>query len=159
MDLVAGAASTVAGALLHKKGKLVLAKAPPGGGGGVGAALGAAVSALSPLPIPGLGTEDKPHEITFMFNPTEYRLSQTVTINRERSVKTRAAPPEYTGTSPLSLSMQLFFDDFASAKGDVTPKINKLFSWQKPRIAAGHGPAAPEVRLGHQQAARRASRA
>lgn len=133
MDLVGAAASAVAGALLHKKGKLVLAKAPPGGGGGgIGAALGAAVSALSPLPIPGLGTEDKPHELTFMFNPTEYRLSQTVTINRERSVKNPGGTPEYTGTSPLSLSMQLFFDDFASAKGDVTPKINKLFSWQKP---------------------------
>ena len=132
MDLVAGAASKVAGALLHKKGKLVLAKAPPGGGGGLGAALGAAVSALSPLPIPGLGAEDKETELTFMFNPTEYRLAQSVTVDRERSTTNPGGTPEYTGTGPLTLSMQLFFDDFASAKGDVTLKINKLFGWQKP---------------------------
>lgn len=132
MDLVAGAASKVASALLHKKGKLILAKSASGGGPGAAAMLGAAASALSPLPIPGLGSEDKENELTFMFNPTEYRLSQTVQVDRERSVTIPGGTPEYTGTSALSLSMQLFFDDFASAKGDVTPKINKLFSWQKP---------------------------
>ena len=133
MDLVAGAGSAIAGALLHKKGKLVLAKAPAGdAGGGIGAALGAAASALSPLPIPGLGSEDKAHELTFMFNPTEYRLAQSVTVTREKSATNPGGTPEYTGTGPITLSMQLFFDDFASAKGDVTPKIDKLFSWQKP---------------------------
>jgi hypothetical protein len=40
--------------------------------------------------------------------------------------------------------MQLFFDDFASAKGDVTPKINKLFKWQEP-TARGEPP--PLVKL------------
>jgi nucleoid-associated protein YgaU len=29
--------------------------------------------------------------------------------------------------------MQLFFDDFASLEGDVTPKVTKLLEWQKPK--------------------------
>jgi hypothetical protein len=139
MDLVAGAASAVAGALLHKKGKLVLVTAKGGDGGGIGAALGAAANALSPLPIPGLGSEDKDDELTFMFNPTEYRLQQTANVVRELDVWSPGGFAEYQGTGPLSLSMQLFFDDFASAKGDVTPKINKLFGWQKP-TAIGEPP-------------------
>ena len=33
-----------------------------------------------------------------------------------------AAPRSTRGSGPLTLTMQLFFDDFASAKGDVTPR-------------------------------------
>ena len=32
----------------------------------------------------------------------------------------------------MTLTMELLFDDFASAKGDVTPKITKL-PWQNPK--------------------------
>ena len=133
MDLAAGAVGAVAGLLLHGKAKLIRTDAKPdSGGGGLGAALGSAISAMSPLPIPGLGAEDKESEMTFMFNPTEYRLSQTVNVEHSKSRWTPGGKVEYTGTSHLTVSMQLFFDDFGSLKGDVTPKITKLLSWQKP---------------------------
>ena len=40
--------------------------------------------------------------------------------------------PEFSGTNAMTLSTQLFFDDFASAKGDVTPKITTLLGWTNP---------------------------
>ena len=132
MDLVAGAASGLVNALLHTKGKLI--KEGKGGGGSSGALgkVGAAVSSISPIPIPGLGATDADNEVSFMFNPTEYRLNRSVTINNADSTGMVGGNPEFLGTGPLTLSMELFFDDFASPKGDVTPKINKLFAWQLP---------------------------
>ena len=46
--------------------------------------------------------------------------------------------------------MTLFFDDFASAKGDVTPKITTLLNWTKPTkksLETGRLPAAPLVQF------------
>jgi hypothetical protein len=132
MDLVAGVAGGLMNALLHTKGKLV--KLEPGGGGSSGllGKLGAAAASMSPIPIPGLGAKDPDNEISFMFNPTEYKLSRDVELSNPRNPGIVGGMPEFLGTGGLKLSMQLFFDDFASAKGDVTPKINKLFSWQVP---------------------------
>lgn len=129
MDALAGAAGAVAGFLKPGKAKLVHAEAEADAGGGLAAAAGALASAL---PIPGLGPEDKDTELTFMFNPTEYRLSQRVNVHHPENTAKPAAGAQYVGTGPLRISMQLFFDDFASAQGDVTPKINKLLKWQKP---------------------------
>jgi Contractile injection system tube protein/LysM domain len=129
MDLLAGAASSVAGMLLHGKAKLVRADKEGGGGsGGLGGALlNAAASAV------GLGAGDPDDEMTFMFNPTEYRISQSVDFNAPpRKALGEISLGEYLGTRQMSVSMQLFFDDFASAKGDVTPKITKLLKWQQP---------------------------
>ncbi|HJP87994.1 MAG TPA: hypothetical protein VJ850_03045 [Candidatus Limnocylindrales bacterium] len=145
MDLVAGAAGGLVNALLHTKGKLVML-APGGGGAGAGmlGKLGAAAASMSPVPIPGLGAKDPDNEISFMFNPTEYRLSRSVSLQNESQVMQVGGMPEYLGTGPRTLSMQLFFDDFHSAKGDVTPKINKLFKWQVP---AKMGEPPPLVKL------------
>lgn len=130
MDLAAGAVGAVAGLLLHGKAKLVRADAKAdSGGGGLGGALSAVAAAL---PIPGLGAEDKESELTFMFNPTEYRLSQSVEVKRTPSKWQPGGKIEYLNTGPMQLSMQLFFDDFGSLKGDVTPKISKLLDWQRP---------------------------
>src|SRR5512143_2623751 len=128
MDLAAGAAGAVAGLLLHGKAKLVRADKSGGGdGGGLGGALlNAAASAV------GLGGGDDEKELTFMFNPTEYRISQSVSITRNHNLEKPGGVVEYLGTSAMTVSMQLFFDDFASMKGDVTPKISKLLKWQMP---------------------------
>lgn len=154
MDLAAGAVGAVAGILLHGKAKLVRLDAPAdsGGGGGLGGALSAVGSAIaSALPIPGLGAEDKDSEITFMFNPTEYRISQTASITHSTSVFDPGGHIEYTGTSGMTVQMQLFFDDFASAKGDVTPKITKLLSWQYPDTAKQVGPPFVKFEWGNKQ--------
>ena len=129
MDLAMGAVGAVAGMLLHGKAKIVRV-VPGGGGGGGGGALSAIASAL---PIPGLGAKDTDDEMTFMFNPTEYRISQSVTIERSHEKNKPGGTFEYMGTSMMTVSMQLFFDDFASLKGDVTPKISKLLKWQMPQ--------------------------
>jgi nucleoid-associated protein YgaU len=71
-------------------------------------------------------------EVECMFNPTEYRLNRTVSVSRNRTPATEGGTPEFGGTSPMTLSMQLFFDDFGSLQGDVTPKISTLFEWTKP---------------------------
>jgi Contractile injection system tube protein/LysM domain len=154
MDLAAGAVGAVAGLLLHGKAKLVRLDTGGGdsGGGGLGGALSAVGSAVAAaLPIPGLGPEDKDSEITFMFNPTEYRISQTASITHSASVFDPGGHIEYTGTSGMTVSMQLFFDDFASAKGDVTPKISKLLSWQYPDKKKQVGPPFVKFEWGNKQ--------
>jgi hypothetical protein len=133
MDLVAGAAGGLVNALLHTKGKLIkIGMGGPSGGDSLLGKLGAAAASMSPIPIPGLGATDPPNEVSFMFNPSEYKLSRTVNVNNAANNGMVGGNPEFLGTGPLRLSMELMFDDFASAKGDVTPKINKLFSWQIP---------------------------
>ena len=141
MQLAVGAAAGIANALLHTKGKIVkIGMGGASGGGGMLGKLGAAAASMSPIPIPGLGAVDPPNEVSFMFNPTEYRLSRNVNLTNQSTPKWVGGQPEYTGTGPLTLSMQLFFDDFASAQGDVTPKIDKLFSWQLPEADSGAPP-------------------
>jgi hypothetical protein len=133
MQLAVGAATGLVNALLHTKGTLVkIGMGGASGGGGMLGKLGAAAASMSPIPIPGLGAVDPPNEVSFMFNPTEYKLSRSVGMNNINAPGVVGGNPEFLGTGPLTLSMDLFFDDFASAKGDVTPKINKLFAWQIP---------------------------
>jgi hypothetical protein len=143
MDLVAGAAGALANALLHTKGKIVMIGSK-GGGGGLMDKLGAAAASMSPVPIPGLGGKDPDNEVSFMFNPTKYDLARSVSLKNEDAAAVVGGNTQYLGTGPRTLTVELFFDDFASAKGDVTPKINKLFKWQEPEKDGG---APPQVKL------------
>jgi nucleoid-associated protein YgaU len=70
-----------------------------------------------------------PTEIECMFNPTEYRLTQTLNVTRNASAAKAGGTPQFSGTNAMTLTTQLFFDDFGSMKGDVTPKITTLLSW------------------------------
>lgn len=104
--------------------------------GSAASAAGQALGIIKPekakLLVVGPNKPGKPHSIECMFNPTEYKLSQSLEVKRNRSPKRPAGTPEYTGTNAMVLTTQLFFDDFASAKGDVTPKITALLNWTKP---------------------------
>jgi nucleoid-associated protein YgaU len=71
--------------------------------------------------------------IECMFNPTEYSLTRSNAVQRNLSANQVAGTPQYSGSGPISLAMQLFFDDFAAAKGDVTPNITKLLTWTVPK--------------------------
>ena len=75
-------------------------------------------------------------EIECMFNPTEYRLTQTLNVTRNRTPATDGGTPEFSGTNAMTLTTQLFFDDFASGEGNVTPKITTLLSWTRPTAAS-----------------------
>jgi nucleoid-associated protein YgaU len=101
--------------------------------GAIGEALGLIKPDKAKLIIVGANKPDSgPTEIVAMFNPTEYTLNQTVSVSRNTTPASPGGTPEFGGTSPMTLTMSLFFDDFASAKGDVTPKITTLLSWTKP---------------------------
>src|SRR5258708_6452035 len=128
MDLAVGAGSAVAGLLLHGKAKLI--KVASGGGGDSGGLGGALLNAAASMV--GLGAADPDGEMSFMFNPTEDRITQTLHLEKSLDKTAPGGNFEYMGTSMMRVSMQLFFDDFASMKGDVTPKINKLLLWQQP---------------------------
>jgi len=71
-------------------------------------------------------------EIECMFNPTEYRLTQTLNVSRNQTPAKDGGTPEFSGTNAMTLTTQLFFDDFAATAGDVTPKITTLLSWTHP---------------------------
>jgi hypothetical protein len=84
------------------------------------------------LVIKGTNKPDDAEPMECMFNPTEYKLSQSSKVERGIAPAKPGGTLEYKATSQMKLSMELFFDDFASIKGDVTPKITKLLNWQKP---------------------------
>ena len=104
MQLAVGAAAGIANALLHTKGKLIKKDTASSGGSMLGK-LGAAAASMSPIPIPGLGAKDPDNEVSFMFNPTEYRLSRNVALSNQVTPRWVGGQPEYTGTGPLSLSI------------------------------------------------------
>jgi hypothetical protein len=88
-------------------------------------------------------------EIECMFNPTEYSLSQSLKVTRNQTPNAEGGTPEYSGTSAMTLNTTLFFDDFASARGDVTPRITRLLTWTKPTPSsrAAGKPAPPLVKF------------
>lgn len=98
----------------------------------VGEALGLIKPEKARIVVVGDNKPSGPTSIECMFNPTEYRLAQTLSITRNRSPQRPAGTPEFTGTNAMTLTTQLFFDDFASANGNVTPRISTLLAWTKP---------------------------
>jgi nucleoid-associated protein YgaU len=98
----------------------------------VGEALGLIKPEKAKLVIKGSNKPADAKPIECMFNPTDYTLTQTVTVTRHKSPSKPGGTPEFAGTNAMTLKTVLLFDDYASAKGDVTPKITKLLSWTKP---------------------------
>jgi len=84
--------------------------------------------------------------LEFGFNPTEISVSKSAGWNApKRSMSTKAgAEPEYTGSQPRSISLQIFFDDWESAVGDVSKQVELLFEWCTPsRLSFGGGKNQP----------------
>jgi hypothetical protein len=67
-----------------------------------------------------------------MFNPTTYSLHLEQLVIETHTAATPGAKQEYRGTNPMVFSCQLFFDEFAKPKGDVTPAISTLLNWMRP---------------------------
>ena len=53
-------------------------------------------------------------------------------VNRQPAQWKPGGTVQYLSTGPLILTVELFLNDFASLKGDVTPQVTKLLDWQKP---------------------------
>ncbi|TMD43472.1 MAG: peptidase M23 [Chloroflexi bacterium] len=72
--------------------------------------------------------------LEFKFNPSEYSVSKSAkwephTGNRKDKSGGR---PEYKGSEPQTISMQIFFDDWEAALGNVTKNVDQLFDWCAP---------------------------
>ncbi len=68
-----------------------------------------------------LKDEDGGKTLAFKFNPTEYSVKKSGSWNAPgRSMGTKGgAKPNYLGSNPQSVSLQIFFDDWESGKDDV----------------------------------------
>jgi len=71
--------------------------------------------------------------LKFQFNPTEYTITKSARWNR---TPTRGAEsstdPDYAGTNPTSVKMQIFFDASEEPVGDVSRDVATLVEWTKP---------------------------
>lgn len=108
-------------------------------------AIGMVKHAKAKLVVRGDNMPDDDRAIECMFNPTEYKLTQTATVNRAEIPARPGGDPQFQSTGPITLSMQLFFDDFASIRGDVTDRITRLLSWQRPTRKFPWNPSPPYV--------------
>ena len=81
-----------------------------------------------------LQAADGAGSLEFTFNPTEYSVTKSAKWQTPpRNMKEKAgAKPEYLGSDPQTISMQIFFDDWETAIGDVTKQVDQLFAWCAP---------------------------
>src|ERR1700730_3284467 len=76
--------------------------------------------------------------LEFMFNPSEYSVSKSAKWETPPNMKDKAGgKPHYKGSDPQTISMQIFFDDWESAVGDVTKQVDQLFAWCAPSRMPG----------------------
>lgn len=98
----------------------------------VGEALGIVKPVKASLICKGDVLPPNAEPIDCMFNPTEYSLSQSVSVNRTESTVAQGGIAEYRGTNAMTFSAKLFFDAFNEVSGDITPTISRLLDWTKP---------------------------
>ena len=98
----------------------------------VGEALGIVKPVKASLICKGDVTPPNAEPIDCMFNPTEYSLTQTVSVKRTESPIAQGGIAEYRGTNAMTFKAKLFFDAFDDYSGDITPTISRLLDWTKP---------------------------
>lgn len=88
-----------------------------------------------------------PPELRFAFNPTEYTVAKSGTWTRPPTKGARSAStPEYHGGNPMTLQLEIFFDAWEDAAGDVTRPVKTLLEWTIPTESAhNRGPANPPL--------------
>jgi Contractile injection system tube protein/LysM domain len=72
--------------------------------------------------------------LRFRFNPTEYSVKKSGSWQTpKRSMGTKAGgKPNYLGSNPQSVSLQIFFDDWESGGNDVVKGVEQLLDWCTP---------------------------
>jgi hypothetical protein len=104
---------------------------------------------------------DKPTErLKFLFNPTEYSVSKSASWNRPTAKGAKkASTPEFAGTHPASIQMEVLFDRWATAHDagpekvagkvatpgdvDVSKDVKQLFDWLN-ATKGSHSDGTPE---------------
>jgi len=72
-------------------------------------------------------------QVECRFNPREYVVAKSATWSRTPVRGAASAPlPEFVGTNPRTLQMELLFDDWESGSGDVSKDVETLLSWTNP---------------------------
>lgn len=75
----------------------------------------------------------QPTELRFLFNPTEYTVAKSATWNRPPSTSAKSAPkPQFAGTNPQSVQMEIFFDGWEKQSVSVANSVATLLKWTKP---------------------------
>ena len=71
--------------------------------------------------------------LSFKYNPSEYTVAKSAQWNRPRTKSAESATiPEFGGSNPTTVDMEIFFDAFEEAAGDVSGDVETLLSWTKP---------------------------
>jgi len=74
-----------------------------------------------------------PPVLLFRYNPTEYTVSKSARWNRPPTRGAESStPPEFTGSNPTTIGMEIFFDAFEEAAGDVSADVETLLTWTRP---------------------------
>lgn len=72
-------------------------------------------------------------ELRFLYNPTEYTVTKGATWNRPQTRGAKSAGrPEFGGTNPQTVQMEVFFDDWEAREGTIADDIAALLEWTKP---------------------------
>jgi hypothetical protein len=86
-----------------------------------------------PLAKAVLVAKDLGDRVECRFNPREYSVAKSANWMRTPVRGAASAPiPEFVGTNPRTLQMELFFDDWESTSGDVSKDVEKLLEWTNP---------------------------
>jgi Contractile injection system tube protein len=76
--------------------------------------------------------EDGSRKLTFHFNPKEYSVSKSATWTRPTTKgATNTTKPEFTGSNPRTVQMEIFFDDWEH-EGHLVKDIETLLNWMTP---------------------------
>lgn len=89
--------------------------------------------------------------LKFRFNPTEYSVKKSGSWHTPtRSMGTKAgAKPNYLGSNPQTLTLQIFFDAWESGDSSVIHGVEKLLDWCTPSSGSVNDekPQPPVLRL------------
>jgi nucleoid-associated protein YgaU len=80
-----------------------------------------------------VSNDAKTDHLTFSYNPTELSTEKSAKWNRPTTTSAKSATtPQFGGSEPQSVSMEIFFDAYEDLFGDVSDDVKTLFEWLKP---------------------------
>ncbi len=81
-----------------------------------------------------LTTRETGERLECMFNPKEITITKSSKWKRTPNKRSRgSSEPEFVGTGPRSMKMELLFDDTGSGGGkDMSEPVEKLLEWTSP---------------------------
>ena len=69
-------------------------------------------------------------ELRFLYNPTEYTVTKGSNWSRPQTSGAKSTTrPQFGGTNPQTLQMEIFFDAFESGSGSVGDDVATLLDW------------------------------